>query len=141
MYFSKTVVVSSLVSLALAADHQPVTIEDFDPSYDVKCGSVTVKGRDIYNSIAWGMSLNQAGEGLVSSEGTATRISLRLLSPYSQPNRRWQSLPQLLQQLRGLPLDFRQVQSSTKGGSPAHARHGGNILQRWQSKTLPFHLL
>jgi hypothetical protein len=52
MHFSETLVVSSLVSLALAVGHVPVTIDGLDAEYDIKCGSVTVKGRDVYNSVA-----------------------------------------------------------------------------------------
>jgi hypothetical protein len=52
MYFSETLVVSSLVSLTLATSHVPVTIDGLDAEYDIKCGSVTVKGRDVYNSVA-----------------------------------------------------------------------------------------
>jgi len=77
MYFSKTVVVSSLVSLALAADHVPVTIMNLDPTFDVVCGGVTVAGRDIFNAVAWGMSLNQNNEQLKSSDSTAMRVQTR----------------------------------------------------------------
>jgi len=74
MYFSKTAVLSSLVSLALAADHVPVTILNFDPDFDIKCGGVTVAGRDVYNAVAWGMSLNENDEQLTSSDGTAMHV-------------------------------------------------------------------
>lgn len=76
MHFSKTVVVSSLASLALAADHVPVTLENFDPDFDIKCDGVTVAGRDIYNAVAWGMSLNENDEQLTSSDGTAVRAQI-----------------------------------------------------------------
>lgn len=77
MYFSKTAIVSSLVSLALAADHVPVTIVNFDPDFDIKCGGVTVAGRDIYNAVAWGMSLNENDEQLTSSDSTMMRVQTR----------------------------------------------------------------
>lgn len=72
MYFSKTFAVSCAFSLALAADHVPVTIENFDPGFDLICGGTTVAGRDVYNAVAWGMSLNENDEQLTSSDGTIT---------------------------------------------------------------------
>lgn len=76
MKFSQTAVVSFLASLALAADHVPVTIENFDPDFDIKCNGVKVAGRDIYNAVAWGMSLNENDEQLSSSDGTAIRAQI-----------------------------------------------------------------
>jgi len=58
MYFSNTVIVSSIVSLVLSANHAPVIVVDFDLTFDVICGGVTVAGRDICNAVAWGISLN-----------------------------------------------------------------------------------
>jgi len=52
MYFSKTFAISCAFSLALAADHVPVTIENFDPDFDLKCGGTTIAGRDVYNAVA-----------------------------------------------------------------------------------------
>jgi hypothetical protein len=75
MYFSKTFAISFAFSLALAADHVPVTIENLDPGFNVVCGGTTVAGRDVYNSVAWGMSLNESDEQLKASgaNGTMTR--------------------------------------------------------------------
>ncbi|KAF2151635.1 hypothetical protein K461DRAFT_321835 [Myriangium duriaei CBS 260.36] len=69
MHASSTLAASLLFSLALAADHVPVTIKNFDPGFDVNCGSTTVVGRDIYNAVAWGMSLNENGETLKAGNG------------------------------------------------------------------------
>ena len=66
-----TIVLAICATLALAADHVPVTIENFDPDFDTNCGKVTVSGRDTYNAIAWAMSLNQNGETLTSSDGSS----------------------------------------------------------------------
>lgn len=75
MHFSKTGIVASFVSLALAANHIPVTIENLDPDFDIKCNGVTVTGRDVYNSVAWGMSLNLNNEQLESStKSTAMHV-------------------------------------------------------------------
>lgn len=68
MYGWKALAASFLCAAALAADHVPVTIENLDPTFDVICGSTTVVGRDIYNAVAWGMSLNDNDE-LVGPEG------------------------------------------------------------------------
>jgi uncharacterized circularly permuted ATP-grasp superfamily protein len=70
----KTLAILSLLSLALAADHVPVTIVNLDPDFDIKCAGVKVAGRDIYNAVAWGMSLNENGEQLISSDSTVIRF-------------------------------------------------------------------
>ena len=76
MYASKTFAASLLFSLALAADHVPVTIENLDSSFDVKCGTTTVSGQDIYNSVAWGMSLNENDQTFTGTNGKTTRQSV-----------------------------------------------------------------
>jgi hypothetical protein len=72
MHFSKTFAIPCAFSLALAADHVPVTIENFDRTFNLKCGGKTVSGGDVYNAVAYGMSLNEVGEQLTSSDGTMT---------------------------------------------------------------------
>jgi hypothetical protein len=67
MYGITALAATLLYSLALAADHVPVTIENLDPSFDVNCGSTTVAGRDIYNAVAWGMSLNDNDETITGT--------------------------------------------------------------------------
>lgn len=72
MYASKQFVASLLFSLAFAADHVPVTIQNLDPDFDVNCGSTTVAGRDIYNAVAWGMSLNADDQTYTGDNGMTT---------------------------------------------------------------------
>lgn len=72
MYASKAFAATLLLSLALAAEHVPVTIENLDPTFDVKCGNTTVVGRDIYNAVAWGMSLNDNTQTLTGDNGMST---------------------------------------------------------------------
>ncbi|KAF2765294.1 hypothetical protein EJ03DRAFT_211078 [Teratosphaeria nubilosa] len=71
MFASKTLAASLLLSLALAADHVPVTIENLNADFNVNCGKTTVKGTDIYNAIAWGMSLNDDEQTYTSTDGNA----------------------------------------------------------------------
>jgi hypothetical protein len=73
MHFSKTFAISCAFSLALAANHIPVTIENLDPGFDLVCGGTTVAGRDVFNAVAWGMSLNENNEQLDGTHGTMTR--------------------------------------------------------------------
>ena len=85
MHSFKTIVLSSFLSLAFAAklaDHVPVTIENLDSTFDVKCGSTTVKGTDIYNAIAYGMSLNENDEQNTSSDSETTHDQRRFFPAY-----------------------------------------------------------
>ncbi|KAF2722596.1 hypothetical protein K431DRAFT_345367 [Polychaeton citri CBS 116435] len=61
-YAMKTFATSLLVSLAVAANHSPVTIKNFDSSFDVKCGKTKVAGTDIRNAISWAVNLSNNGE-------------------------------------------------------------------------------
>ncbi|KAJ4011817.1 hypothetical protein NW752_004219 [Fusarium irregulare] len=69
-----------LPSLALAAPPQklnkrlpdltPVNIPSLDTEFDVKCGKVTVKGRQIHLAVSWGVNLQRSGDsGEVVGEG------------------------------------------------------------------------
>jgi hypothetical protein len=77
MQSSKTVAVFSLVSLALATERRPVTIENLDPDFDVICAGVHVAGRDIYNAVKWGMDLNDDDNHLESTDRRAIHVPVR----------------------------------------------------------------
>jgi hypothetical protein len=71
MHSFKALATILLSSFALAAEHIPVTIENLDPDYDLKCGKTTVKGRDVYNAVAYAVSFNQQGETVTGTQGSA----------------------------------------------------------------------
>ncbi|ROV97148.1 hypothetical protein VMCG_07534 [Cytospora schulzeri] len=49
-------------------DHTPVTVEDFDSSFDTKCGKAKVAGTDIEKAVEWGTNLNDASQTLGSKK-------------------------------------------------------------------------